>query len=167
MCFEHHACHITHLFVKMESLVHPECHLKNFHQCRLVTEADGLTSPYWNQWSMGFDGWIFQWESTAPSSSKMALSVYCIPLCMLMPVTTLFCHLYPRPQSVPTKRYLHCRTLQPMASGQRLLCVSRVEESNPLKATVGSGGLFQWLKNAKRTNNCLHGKPSSLKKIIW
>lgn len=45
MCFEHHACHITHLFVKMESLVHPECHLKDFHQCRLVIEADGLTSP--------------------------------------------------------------------------------------------------------------------------
>lgn len=148
MCFEHHACHITHLFVKMESLVHPECHLKNFHQCRLVTGADGLTSPHWNQWSMGFDGCIFQWESTAPSSSKMALSVYYTPLCMLMPVTTSFRHLYPRPQSVPRKCYLYYRALQPMASGQTLLCVSRVEESNPLKATADSGGLSRRLKNA-------------------
>lgn len=124
MCFEHHACHITHLFVKMESLVHPECHLKNFHQCRLVTEADGLTSPHWNQWSMGFDGGIFQWDSMAPSSSTMSLSVYYSPLCMLIPVTTLFCHLYPRPQSVFRKCYLYCRILQPMASGHRHLCVS-------------------------------------------
>lgn len=137
MCFEHRTCHITHLFVKMESSAHPEYHLKNFHQCHLVTDADGLSSPHWNQWSMCSDEGIFQWESSAPSSSKLALNVYYNSLRMLMPVTTLFCHIFPRSQSVPRKCYLNFKILKPVANAQMLLCVSILGiESSKSRQTV-------------------------------